>query len=106
MKCRKCERPVEKNSEKYCRLHNKSNDRYRKNKIVCSKRGCYEARAEDSDLCKEHVKLRAERKLRKKKKKIETQLARQTMLNRKATGELYLWEKTQKQFKELKRTMG
>jgi len=84
----------------------KEKDRYRKVKIVCSKRGCYEARAEDSDLCKKHVQLRAERKLRKKKKKIETRLARQTMLNRKATGELYLWEQTQKRFQELKRTMG
>ena len=66
-----------------------------------------EVKIEGQNYCKFHwsqiQQLRKEKRIAQKiKKKKEIRMSRTTMLQRKQSRELFLWELTQKQFKELK----
>ncbi len=71
--CRRCQR-LKIKGENYCKIHTNKIQQLRKEKSTAQKR--------------------------KKKKELRT--ARTTMLQRKQQGEFFLWELTQKRFKELK----
>jgi len=59
----------------------------------------------NSELCSFHEEQKKQRKLRQRKKKKEIRLAQKIASKRKReTDELFLWEQTQKRFKELQRT--